>query len=147
MAEAGPTRPRVVVVDDDAQNLVLLREVLESEGICVVGEARDGGAGVELVKRLRPDVALVDLLMPVMDGLEATRQIRLADLPTEVVILTFYDELLSEPANEAGAFAYLVKGCSVALMRDVIFQAWRRGAERSRATRDRDPSPVKSHLI
>ncbi len=71
--------------------------------------------------------------MPVLDGLGATRQIRAAGLPTEVVILTFYDDLLSQPAHQAGAFAYLVKGCSVALMRQVIEEAWRRAAERSYA--------------
>jgi CheY-like chemotaxis protein len=134
MAELGPRVPRVLLVDDDAANLALLREVLESEGIDVVGEAMDGESGVELTKALRPDVALIDLLMPVMDGLQATREIRQADLPTEVIILTFYDDLLSEPAHEAGAFAYLVKGCSVAPMREVIFQAWHRTLERPNQT-------------
>ena len=63
----------------------------------------------------------------------ATAPIRAAGLPTEVVNLTFYDDLLSQPAHQAGAFAYLVKGCSVALMRQVIEEAWRRAAERSYA--------------
>ncbi len=135
MAEARPRGPRVLLVDDDAENLVLLSEVLASEGLDVVGSARDGEAGVRLAKRLQPDVALIDLLMPAMDGLQVTREIRQAELPTEVVILTFYDELLTAPAHEVGAFAYLVKGCSVALMREVIMQAWHRGAERRRQTR------------
>jgi CheY-like chemotaxis protein len=131
MFEPGPKGPRVVLVDDDEANLALLREVLTSEGVEVVGVATDGEAGLHLVRELRPDVAMVDLLMPVMDGLQATRAIRAEGLPTEVVILTFYDELLSEPANEAGAYAYLVKGCSVALMLEVIRRAWRRAGERS----------------
>ena len=140
MAEPGPSGPRVLLVDDDLGNLAVLRAALESEGIRVVGEATDGEAGVALAKDLRPDVALIDLLMPVMDGLQATRQIRGADLPTEVIILTFYDELLTEPANAAGAYAYLVKGCSVALMREVILKAWGRAAERRAELRGRSGS-------
>jgi CheY-like chemotaxis protein len=131
MFGSGPRGPRVILVDDDERNLVLLSEVLSSEGVTVLGTATDGQAGVRLARELKPDVALVDLLMPVMDGMQAARVIRAEGLPTEVVILTFYDELLSEPAQEAGAFAYLVKGCSVALMLQVIGQAWRRAGERS----------------
>jgi CheY-like chemotaxis protein len=130
MFESGPRGPRVILVDDDEANLLLLREVLVSEGVTVLGTATDGEAGVRLAREVRPDAVLMDLLMPVMDGLQATRAIRAEGLPTEVVILTFYDELLSEPAAEAGAFAYLVKGCSVALMLDVIGQARRRARER-----------------
>jgi CheY-like chemotaxis protein len=135
MTEPGARGPRVLLVDDDRANLAVLREVLESEGVEVVGEATDGEAALRLALELRPDVALIDLLMPVMDGLQATRRIREAELPTEVVILTFYDELLSEPADQAGAFAYLVKGCSVALMHQVIRQAWGRAIERQEDSR------------
>ena len=116
----------MLLVDDDAGNLALLRETLESEGLVVVGEATDGPAGVELAGILRPDVVLMDLRMPGMDGFEATRLIRAQYPGTQVVILTSYEELLTESAESVGAFVYLVKGCSAALMRDVIIKAWRR---------------------
>jgi len=126
LAEPGAAEgPRVFLVDDDAGNVALLRETLEAEGLVVVGEATDGSSGVELAGILRPDVVLMDLRMPGMDGFEATRLIRAQYPGTQVVILTAYEELLTDPAESVGAFAYLVKGCSAALMRDVITQAWR----------------------
>ncbi len=126
MAEPGAAvGPRVFLVDDDAGNVALLRETLEAEGLVVVGEATDGSSGVELAGILWPDVVLMDLRMPGMDGFEATRLIRAQYPGTQVVILTAYEELLTDPAESVGAFAYLVKGCSAALMRDVITQAWR----------------------
>ncbi len=127
MAEPGPAEgPRVLLVDDDAGNVALLRETLEAEGLVVVGEATDGPSGVELAGILRPDVVLMDLRMPGMDGFEATRLIRAQYPGTQVVILTAYEELLTDSAESVGAFAYLVKGCSAPLMRDVIIKAWRR---------------------
>jgi CheY-like chemotaxis protein len=129
MDEGGQERPKVLLVDDDAANLATLREALESEGIEVVGDAIGGRSGVQLAELLSPDVILMDLRMPGMDGFEATAAIREARPSTQVVILTAYEELLTRSADDIGAFAYLVKGCSSELMRQVIDQAWRRGME------------------
>jgi CheY-like chemotaxis protein len=119
-------KPTILLVDDDAETRALLKGVLEDEGIHVVGAASDGAEAVELADSLLPEVVLMDLRMPRMGGFEATRLITEKHTWMQVVILTFYDDLLPDrsPA-EVGAFAYLVKGCSPSLMRDVIFQAWR----------------------
>lgn len=119
-------RPKIVLVDDDEETCALLRGVLEDEGVEVVGVALDGVDAIDLVDSLLPEVILMDLRMPRMDGFEATRRIKEKHPWVQVVILTFYDDLLPERSpQEVGAFAYLVKGCSPTLMRDVIFKAWR----------------------
>jgi CheY-like chemotaxis protein len=119
-------RPRVLLVDDDEETCALLKGVLEDEGIHVVGAANDGASGVEMADSLEPEVVLMDLRMPNMDGFEATRLITQKHSWMQVVILTFYDDLLPEKSpDQVGAFAYLVKGCSPTLMRDIIFKAWR----------------------
>ena len=129
MDGAGRERPHVVLVDDDEANLSTLTEALELEGIEVVGTATDGVGGIALVDDRRPDVVLMDLRMPGMDGFAATAAIRQAHRDTQVVILTAYEELLTDSAEDVGAFAYLVKGCSPELMRQVGEQAWRRAIE------------------
>jgi len=135
MDDAGPRGPKVLLVDDDLDNLAVLQESLEAEGIRVLGQASDGATAIELAARLVPDVVLMDLKMPGIDGFEATRAIREARPAIQVVILTAYEELLTRSADSVGAFAYLVKGCSPQLMRTVIVQAWRRGAEELRRSR------------
>src|SRR5437764_136112 len=80
-----------VLPEDDAENRRLLRVLLAEEGISVVGEAGDGRAGVELALSLRPDVVLMDLRMPVVAGMGATRQIKQAMPTTQVVVLTSYE--------------------------------------------------------
>ena len=100
----------VVLVDD--QQLVRdgLRLILELAGIDVVGEAGDGGEGARLVLELRPDVVLMDLRMPRVDGIEATRRIVGAGSPTRVLVLTTFEgEELTFRALRAGAAGYLLK--------------------------------------
>ena len=129
LGDTGPDRPTVLLVDDDQGNLDLLREVLESGDVHVVATANDGPSGIELAARLDPDVILLDLRMPGMDGFETARLIRETGSPSQIVFLTAYEELLTKSAEEMGAYAYLVKGCSTELMLDVIRQAWRRGLQ------------------
>ena len=100
----------VVVVDD--QQLVRdgLRLILELSGVEVLGEAADGREGVRLVLEHRPDVVLMDLRMPDMDGIEATRRIVAAGSPTRVLVLTTFEgEELTYRALQAGASGYLLK--------------------------------------
>jgi len=102
---------RVLVVDDTPALRVLTRAVLEGTGFEVVGEAGDGLAGVNLAAQLRPDLVLLDLAMPVMDGLEALPRLR-AELPdVKVVIVSGFERRAMESqVIEAGADAYVQKG-------------------------------------
>ena len=101
---------RVVVADD--QDLVRsgLEMVLTARGVEVVGSASDGRAAVDVVRRTRPDVVLMDIRMPVLDGIAATREITATDLPTRVLVLTTYDlDSYVYGALQAGAAGFLLK--------------------------------------
>lgn len=103
-------RGRVVIVEDHSLTRAGLRLALDEAGFDVVGEADDGLRGWEEVDRLKPDVAVVDVGLPGIDGIELTRRIRAAHPQTRVVILTMHDldnEVLG--ALAAGADAYCVK--------------------------------------
>jgi len=101
---------KIVIADDHALFRDSLRSLVESRGIEVVGEASNGNQAIELARRLQPDVVLMDLAMPEMSGLEATRLLA-AELPAvKVVVLTASDDdaKLFE-AIKAGAQGYLLK--------------------------------------
>jgi two-component system, response regulator PdtaR len=100
---------RVLVAEDETIIRLDLRDLLERSGFEVCAEARDGEEAVELARSERPDVAIMDVKMPKLDGIEAARRI-LDDRPIPIVMLTAYgqDELVSR-AVEAGVFGYLVK--------------------------------------
>ena len=100
---------RVLVAEDEAIIRLDLRDLLERAGFDGVAEARDGLEAVELARAERPDVAIMDVKMPRLDGIEAARRI-LDERPIPIVMLTAYgqEELVSR-AVEAGVFGYLVK--------------------------------------
>jgi DNA-binding NarL/FixJ family response regulator len=102
---------RVLLVDDHAMVREGLARMLSAHPkIDVIGQAPDGAVGARLAAELHPDVALVDLAMPVMDGIAATRLIRAADSSVEVVVLTaFSDRHQILAAMNAGALGYLLK--------------------------------------
>jgi DNA-binding NarL/FixJ family response regulator len=102
---------RVVIVDDDAVIRDALHELLVEEGIDVVGIAEDGIEGVSLALELQPDVVVMDMRMPVLDGLAATTQLKHVRPAMRVVVLTAYDDAsLRQNAMAAGADAFVVKG-------------------------------------
>ena len=102
---------RVLLCDDCAPVRELVRLVLESEGIEVVGEVADGGAAVEEAGRCQPDVILLDISMPAMDGLEALPEIRRVAPQARVVVYSGFDNpVIVERALELGAVRYVDKG-------------------------------------
>src|SRR5437762_7753663 len=105
-----PARPRVLLVEDNADDRRLLRELLEMDDIEVVGEAADGREGAEMAFDLAPDVVLMDIRMPEVGGIDATRMVKRVSPLTQVVMLTSADHMLALDAKEAGAYAFLEKG-------------------------------------
>ncbi len=100
-----------MLVDDEKALRHALRRVLEARGIQVVAEAGDGEEAVNLAQEVRPEAILMDLRMPILDGIEASRRIRELDPDAKIVILSAYsDPSLQEEARAAGVLGWLVKG-------------------------------------
>lgn len=115
---------RLLLVDDHRMLREGLRRALEEHGLYVVDEASDGEEGVRKAIALRPDVVLMDVSMPVLDGVEACKQIRAALPATQVVMLTMHaDHDVVTRAVRSGAAGYLVKDCSTEEVVDAIRQA------------------------
>jgi response regulator NasT len=107
--ENMPEPLRVLIAEDDTVIAMDLREALESLGHQVIGEASTGVEALRLARELKPDLLLLDIKMPELDGIEVAARI-LAEYPLAVIMLTAYtDEVLIQRAEKAGALAYLVK--------------------------------------
>lgn len=108
---AGEARTAVLLVDDQELIRYGLRLVLEAQSdLVVVGEASDGAEAVHAAQRLRPDVVLMDVRMPGLDGIEATRQLTAALPDTRIIVLTTYDlDEFAFGALRAGAAGFLLK--------------------------------------
>ena len=113
LASASVTTPstprRVLVAEDEALIRLDLKEMLQEEGYDVVGEAGDGEQAVRLAEELRPDLVILDVKMPVLDGISAAEQIVAKRIAPVVMLTAFSQRDLVERAVEAGAMAYLVK--------------------------------------
>ncbi len=102
-------RTRVLIAEDEALIRLDLREMLEEEGFEVVGEVADGASAVRLARELTPDLVILDVKMPVMDGIEAAEEISRERLSGILILTAFSQRELVERARRAGALAYLVK--------------------------------------
>jgi two-component system, response regulator PdtaR len=100
---------RVVIAEDEALIRLDLKEMLEEEGYVVAGEAGDGAAAVKLAEELRPNLVIMDVKMPVMDGISAADQITGQHLAPVVILTAFSQRDLVKRAGDAGAMAFLVK--------------------------------------
>jgi two-component system, response regulator PdtaR len=107
VSDAPPRR--VLIAEDEALIRLDLKEMLEEEGYTVVAEVGDGQQAVDLAEELRPDLVILDIQMPVLDGLSAAEQIAKARTAPVIVLTAFSQRELVERARDAGAMAYLVK--------------------------------------
>lgn len=126
----APTpRRRVVIAEDEALIRMDLAEMLADEGFEVVGEAGDGQRAVELAEELRPDLVVLDVKMPVLDGIAAAERIAAQRIAPVVILTAFSQRELVERARDAGAMAYLVKPFSATDLVPAIEMAVSRYAE------------------
>jgi two-component system, response regulator PdtaR len=107
--QAGTQRKRVLIAEDEALIRLDLAEMLAEEGYEVVGEAADGETAVRLAEELKPDLCILDIEMPIMDGLAAAERIAGARIAPVIILTAFSQRDLVERARAAGAMAYLVK--------------------------------------
>ena len=105
----GSDRPRVLVAEDEALIRFDLVELLEEQGYQVVGQAGDGAKALELARQLKPDLVVMDVKMPKMDGISAAKHIAAERIAPVVMLTAFSQRDLVEKARQAGAMAYVVK--------------------------------------
>ncbi len=99
----------VVIAEDEALIRLDLREMLEEEGYVVAGEAGDGETAIKLAEELRPDLVILDVKMPGLDGISAAERISEGQLAPVIILTAFSQRDLVQRASEAGAMAYLIK--------------------------------------
>ncbi len=100
---------RVLIAEDEALIRLDLKEMLEEEGYQIAGEAADGEQAVELAAKLRPDLVILDVKMPRLDGISAAERIVAGQIAPVVILTAFSQRELVERARDAGAMAYIVK--------------------------------------
>ncbi|MDQ3615945.1 MAG: response regulator [Actinomycetota bacterium] len=109
LQEPRSSTRRVVIAEDEALIRLDLAEMLDEEGYDVVGQAGDGAKAVELAEKLRPDLVVLDVKMPKLDGISAAQRIATQRIAPVVILTAFSQRDLIERARDAGAMAYLVK--------------------------------------
>lgn len=124
-----PAHRTVVIAEDETLIRMDLAEMLTEEGYVVVGEAGDGARAIELAEELRPDLVILDVKMPVLDGISAAEAIAGKRIAPVVILTAFSQRDLVERARDAGAMAYLVKPFSKTDLVPAIEMAMSRFAE------------------
>jgi response regulator NasT len=109
VADGADRATRVVIAEDEAIIRLDLKELLEEEGYAVVGETGRGDEAIELVRSLEPDLVILDIKMPGLDGLSAARHVAGERMAAVLILTAFSQRDLVEQARDAGALAYLVK--------------------------------------
>jgi AmiR/NasT family two-component response regulator len=138
---SGAQQTRVVVAEDEAIIRLDLKEMLEEEGLEVVGEAGDGDAALRLARDHAPDLVIMDIKMPGMDGLSAAERIVNEELAAVLILTAFSQDALVRRAAEAGAMGYLVKPFQKSDLLPAIEVAVARGAQLTALKREaRDAS-------
>jgi two-component system, response regulator PdtaR len=129
VARIDPPRKRVVIAEDEALIRMDLAEMLQEEGYDVVAEAGDGETAVKFAQAHRPDLVILDVKMPVLDGISAAERIAEERVAPVLILTAFSQRDLVERAREAGAMAYLVKPFSKSDLVPAIEMAVSRYAE------------------
>ena len=131
--------PTILVADDEPLLRAGLRSILEAEpGYVVVGEAADGVDAIHQTLRLRPEVVLMDVRMPHLDGIEATRRLRDAGCPARILVMTTFDlDEYALRAMRAGATGFVIKASSPAQLVDAVRTVVAGGAPLDPAVADR----------
>lgn len=114
------TRWRIIIADDESLIRLDLREMLTHLGYEVIGEAGDGRTAVDLALRLRPDLLIMDIRMPELDGISAAEELTRARIAPVVLVTAYSDQELVERAREAGVVGYVVKPFREAELMPVI---------------------------
>ncbi len=138
---------RIVIADDEPLARQRLRDLLDELGaVSVVGEASTGREACELANRLTPDTLLLDIAMPVMDGIEAAQHLAQMESPPAVIFCTAFDEH-ALAAFEAGAVDYLMKPIRASRLAEALQRARRFSGDELRALQERLPrARARSHL-
>jgi len=114
---------RILIADDDSLHIMSLRQQLEELGHQVVAEAHNGREAVVLAAEQQPDLAMLDIVMPELDGIEAARRIAV-ERPLPIILISAHSETsLAQRADEAGVFAYLVKPVTAEDLRPALLLA------------------------
>lgn len=129
--EHEPQRRRVLIAEDEALIRLDLSEMLRDEGYDVVGEARDGQEAIELAEQLQPDLIILDVKMPGVDGLRAAEVIGERRIAPIVILSAFSQRELVDRALKAGVMGYLTKPFAQADLAPAIEMAYARFAERN----------------
>lgn len=129
MAQTDPDALRILIADDAADIRLLLRMYLSGSKMAIVGEASDGKEAVALAASEKPDAVILDLSMPVMDGLEAIPLIKEAAPDTKIVVLSGFEaDRMADAALELGAESYLQKGVGLGEISQLLWDLCRGAA-------------------